>query len=228
MTYSNNFFKQFPIFRDLTADELKEVAQIASQKAYPRGNTIFVEGEKRTAVYFILSGLVKVFKVSSEGQEQVISFLQTEEMFPHVGFFDDTDYPATATAVTNVQLLRIPIDAFDQLLLRNPKIAIKVMKVMGEKLLELQQRIQSITSQDVFTRIIGALVKFSRELGKVQTDGKTIKINMPMTNTDLANLIGVTRESVNRALNRLKKEGIIEHSRKEILILDMERLSEYE
>lgn len=228
MTYSNNFFKQFPIFRDLTADELEEVAQIASQKDYPRGGTIFIEGEKRTAVYFILSGLVKVFKVSSEGQEQVISFLQTEEMFPHVGFFDDTDYPATATAVTNVQLLRIPIEAFDQLLLRNPKIAIKVMKVMGEKLLELQQRIQSITSQDVFTRIIGALVKFSRELGKVQADGKTIKINMPMTNTDLANLIGVTRESVNRALNRLKKEGIIEHSRKEILVLDMERLSEYE
>jgi CRP/FNR family transcriptional regulator, cyclic AMP receptor protein len=228
MIYSTNFFRQFPIFRDLTDDELKEIAEIANKKEYARGSTIFIEGGKRTAVYFILSGLVKVYKVSSEGQEQVISFLHSDEMFPHVGFFDDTDYPATATTITDVQLMSIPIEEFDQLLLRNPKISIKVMKVMGKKLLELQQRIQAITSQDVFTRIVGALVRFSWELGKTQTDGKTIKINMPMTNTDLANLIGVTRESVNRALNRLRKEGVIEHNRKEILILDIDRLSGYE
>lgn len=90
---------------------------------------------------------------------------------------------------------------------RKPEISIKVMKVMGKKLLELQNRIQSITSQSVFSRIVSTLLRFSKELGEQQEDG-TIRIRMPMTNTDFASLIGVTRESVNRSLNRLKKKAL--------------------
>lgn len=154
-----------------------------------------------------MSGLVKVYKVSEEGQEQIISFLHSNEMFPHVGFFDETPNPATAVTITEVTLLSIPIKEFDALMFRKPEISIKVMKVMGKKLLELQNRIQSITSQSVFSRIVSTLLRFSKELGEQQEDG-TIRIRMPMTNTDFASLIGVTRESVNRSLNRLKKKAL--------------------
>lgn len=207
MVYSPEFFRQFPIFSDLTSNELAGVAEISNQRSFPKGTNIFIEGEERKAVYFILSGLVKVYKVSEEGQEQIISFLHSNEMFPHVGFFDETPNPATAVTITEVTLLSIPIKEFDALMFRKPEISIKVMKVMGKKLLELQNRIQSITSQSVFSRIVSTLLRFSKELGEQQEDG-TIRIRMPMTNTDFASLIGVTRESVNRSLNRLKKKAL--------------------
>ncbi|MFC0015921.1 MULTISPECIES: Crp/Fnr family transcriptional regulator [Allobacillus] len=226
MVYFLEFFKQFPVFSGLTDDELGEVAEISNHRIFPKGTNIFIEGEERKAVYFILSGLVKVYKVNEKGQEQIISFLHSDEMFPHVGFFDETPYPATAVTINKVELLSIPIEEFEILMLRKPEISIKVMRVMGKKLLEMQNRIQSITTQSVFSRIISTLLRFSKELGEQQEDG-TILIRMPMTNTDLASLIGVTRESVNRTLNRLKKEGIVTHSRKEISILDEKKLIDY-
>lgn len=226
MVYSPDFFKQFPIFSNLTEYELQEVAEISNHREFKKGTNIFLEGEARKAVYFIVSGLVKVYKVSEDGQEQIISLLHSDEMFPHVGFFDDTPNPATALAITDVQAISVPIEDFDALMFRKPEITVKVMKVIGKKLLELQDRIQSITTKDVFSRIVGAIVRFSKELGEQQEDGSVL-IRMPMTNSDLASMIGVTRESVNRSLNRLKKEGIIEHSRKEIRILDEEKLLDY-
>ncbi|GEL77557.1 Crp/Fnr family transcriptional regulator [Tenuibacillus multivorans] len=226
MFHSDDFFRQFPIFKDLTEDELNRLKDISIEKTYKPDEVLFRQSEPRKAVYFILSGLIKVYKVSSDGKEQVVNVLHSNEMFPHVGFFDDTPYPAAAVTITDVQLLSVPIEDFEMLLIEKPNMAIKVMKVIGKKLLALQERLQSIQTQDVFHRLVVMLAQFVNELGEQKSDNE-ILLELPITNTDLASMIGVSRETVNRVINRLKKEGVITYNRKEIHILDYRKLIDY-
>ncbi|WP_188207559.1 Crp/Fnr family transcriptional regulator [Alkalibacillus aidingensis] len=227
MACSIEFFKQFPIFKDLSYEELLEVGKISHQRSLSRGKRIFNEGEERTAVYFVVSGLIKIYKVSEDGQEQVINLLKSNEMFPHVGFFDDTPYPATALTLTDAELIVVPIEGFELLLLQKPQISIKVMRVIGKKLLALQERIQHMSTQTVSQRTVSTLIRLSEELGEEREDS-SVYVNIPITNTDLANMIGVTRESVNRTFNRLKKEDIMSYNRRKIIIHDLEKLQTYE
>ncbi|RPF53227.1 Crp/Fnr family transcriptional regulator [Aquisalibacillus elongatus] len=226
MFQSESFFGQFPIFRDLSHDELQRLRNISLERDIDQGEILFHQNAPRHSVYFIRSGLVKIFKVSSEGDEQIINILHSDEMFPHVGFFDETPNPATAITLTEAKIVSVPIDEFELLLLEKPNMAIKVMKVIGEKLLDLQDRLQAIQSQDVFHRIVMMLIRFTNELGIKKSTGE-IYLQLPITNAELASMIGVSRETVNRAFNRLKKENVMDYNRKEIHILDVEKLNQY-
>ncbi|GAA0451982.1 Crp/Fnr family transcriptional regulator [Alkalibacillus silvisoli] len=227
MACSVTFFRQFPIFEDLLYEELEEVGRIAQHRSIKKGEVVFREGGRREAVYFVISGLIKVFKVSANGQEQVINLIHSDEMFPHVGFFDNTPNPATAEALTDLNLIAVPIEAFEQLLLQKPHISIKVMHVMGRKILDLQERIQQMSTQTVFERTVSTLIRLTEEMGKNRQDD-SIYVNIPITNTDLANMIGVTRESVNRTFNKLRKDGVISYNRTEIIVYDMDDLKSYQ
>ncbi|MDI3412008.1 Crp/Fnr family transcriptional regulator [Bacillus sonorensis] len=97
--------------------------------------------------------------------EQVISLLQSGDMFPHVGFFDRSPYPATAEAVQETELIVIRIADFDDLLMKYPQMTIKVMEIMGKKIIDLQERIQGFISKDVQHRLTHALMKLAAEHG---------------------------------------------------------------
>ncbi|AQS55778.1 Crp/Fnr family transcriptional regulator [Novibacillus thermophilus] len=214
--------QNIPLFNELTYTELKHLTSITSIRTYEKHTLVFVEGETREAVFFIRAGMIKTYKVDEEGNEQVISLLQKGDMFPHVGFFDDSPYPATAEVIERAELLVIRIDDFDQLLMEKPKIAIKVMKMMGQKIFQLQERLQELISSDVFRRVVHTLLRLADEYGEQKGDG--IFIGLPMTNRDFANMVGTSRESVNRVLNQLKKRQLLDIDRKGILIYDLEAL----
>ncbi|WP_027724948.1 Crp/Fnr family transcriptional regulator [Tuberibacillus calidus] len=216
--------KRVPLFSELTHEELTKLSQITSEKTIGKKQFIFMEGEKREAVYFIRSGVVKVFRVDENGNEQVINLLQTGEMFPHIGFFDEGPYPSTAQAMEETHLLVIRVDDFNELLMMYPRIAIKVMKIMGQKIKQLANRIQEFISQDVQHRLIHTLLRLSDQ--HLAEDGSAT-IEMPLTNQDVANMVGTTRETINRIFNQLKKEGLIETSRKRIYIPNVDALKEH-
>jgi CRP/FNR family transcriptional regulator len=221
MLEQTEILKRVPLFSELTHEELTKLSQITSERTIGKKQFIFMEGEKREAVYFIRSGVVKVFRVDENGNEQVINLLQEGEMFPHVGFFDDGPYPSTAMAMEASHLLVIRVDDFNELLMMYPRIAIKVMKIMGQKIKQLATRIQEFISQDVQHRVVHTLIRLSA--AGASEDGSAT-IDMPLTNQDLANMVGTTRETINRIFNQLKKEGLIEASRKRIFIPDVEAL----
>lgn len=215
-----------PLFNELTDKELEHVATIANRHVFSKRQYIFMEGEEREAVYFIQHGTVKIFKINESGNEQIINILQEGEMFPHIGFFDTAiPYPATAEVIEKAELLVIRIEDFDHLLIRQPAIALKVMKMMGRELVMLQQRVQELISQDVGHRLIRVLLRLAHESGKTEKNG--IRINIPITNQDFANIVGSSRETVNRLLNGLKKEKLVESDRHGFLIYDIQKLKNH-
>ncbi|HEX7057710.1 MAG TPA: Crp/Fnr family transcriptional regulator [Bacilli bacterium] len=214
-----------PLFKDLTPQEMDYVDQITIQRHYRKRSVIFSEGGDKESVFFIEDGLVKTYKTDENGNEQIVSFLKTGDMFPHTGFFNSNPYPATAEALVDSKLLAIPVHSFEQLMVSTPTIAVKVMRVMGAKIQELQVKLQELTGQDVQYRALSFLLKLAAKHGK--PEGSALRIDLPMTNQEFANAIGTTRETVNRMINSLRKAKIIELDRNEIVILNLEALKDW-
>lgn len=220
----SQFLLQVPLFQDLNQHEIERIEEITISRFIPKKGIIFAEGEMKEAVFFIMDGLVKTYKTDENGHEQIVSFLKTGDMFPHTGFFHLHPYPATAEAIIETNLLAIPVQTFEQLMLGNPEIAIKMMRVMGAKIRELQEKLQVLTGQDVRNRVISFLIMLADQHG-VAKDNK-ITINLPMTHQEFANSVGTTRETINRLLNQLDKDGILKTERNRIVIFDMDVLKQ--
>lgn len=214
--------RQVPLFRDLTEDELLRVFDITIDRSISKKVTVFSEGDEKEAVFFIQEGLIKTTKTDENGHEYIVSFLKKGDMFPHVGFFNNHPYPATAEAIVNSKLLAIPLHAFEQLIMSTPTIAIKVMRVLGGKIIDLQEKLQHMTGQDVQDRGLFFLLNLAENYG-VNKNGN-IFIDVPMTNQEFANVIGTTRETVNRLMTQLRKEEIIETNRSGFIVKDLEAL----
>ncbi|TLS50809.1 Crp/Fnr family transcriptional regulator [Paenibacillus antri] len=210
------------MFRDLSEDELLGIGLVSIERKYEKKQIIFHEGGEKEAVFFIQEGLVKTFKTDENGHEQIMSFLKSGDMFPHTGLFDAEPYPATAEAIVETVLLAIPVKSFEQQLLRTPAIAMKIMRVMSEKIRELQGKLQELTGHDVQDRGQSFLLKLAEHYGTMK--GGEVHIAIPMTHQDVANVIGTTRETVNRLLNQLRKEGILDTDRQGFVIHDLEGL----
>src|SRR5699024_6993897 len=126
------FLTQFTIFKNLTKAEMEPIVDIANSKKYEQNKMVFMQDEPITDVYFIQNGKVKIYKTNYDGSEQIINILQKDDMFPHQGFFRQGNYPANAEIMEDALLVNIPILSFENFLLTNPKICIKIFRVLGE------------------------------------------------------------------------------------------------
>ena len=216
-----DILRDITLFKDFTPAELQSVHNLAKEHKYQRGEYVFMEGQEREAIYFIRRGLIKIFKVDEEGREHIVNILGKGEMFPHVGFFQDGPYPGTAQTLEPSHLIAIRCLQFDTLIVDNPGIARKVIRVMGEKILNLQAKLQELALFDSHERVIAMLRHFAEEYGRHEPNG--IHVKMPITHAEMAHMIGMTRESVNRIWNQLRRDGVISGDRDE-WILQWERL----
>lgn len=223
--FTLDMLKQFLYFHDLTDEELAQVYQISGFRTYRKKSVIFHEGEEKAAIYFIYDGLVKTYKTDEDGHENIVSFLKQGDMFPHATFFDLQPYPATAEALVDSDMIVIPQSSFEQLILAIPALTKKTIVMMGGKIRELQQMLQQITGQDVQSRGVAFLLKIAERYG-VEQSGRLI-IPVPLTNLEMANAIGTTRETVNRLLNQLRKQNIIEKDGSKLVIVNPQALSDW-
>ncbi|MCR2822541.1 Crp/Fnr family transcriptional regulator [Lederbergia panacisoli] len=217
--------KNVPLFHDLNQQEIEKVEEITISRSLSKKSIVFSEGSEKEAVYFIKQGLVKTYKTDENGHEQIVSFLKAGDMFPHTGFFNQNPYPATAETIVDTVLLAIPLQMFEHLMMNTPSIGIKMMRVMGDIIMELQQRLQVLSGKDVKQRALSFLLRLAEQHG-VEKEENTIIINVPMTHQEFANSVGTTRETINRLLNQLGKDNILKVDRNRIVITDVEALKE--
>lgn len=199
---------QFSLFRDLDDSELNHIVNISITRGWKKASHVFLQDEPLENVYFIYDGKIKIYKTDITGKEQIVNFLKKGEMFPHIGFFRKGGYPAFSEVIEDATLVVVPISKFESVLIENPELCIKVFKVLGEKIVDLQERLEAQILNNTHEQIIKLLVRLGRTHGKDQKNGYIV-LEGGFTNRDLANMIGTTRETVSRTLTKMKKEGQI-------------------
>lgn len=183
-----------------------------------------MQGDPLTNVYFIMHGKIKIYRTDLQGKEQIVNVLGENEMFPHQGFFRNDDYPAHAEVLDEATLIYIPIHQFEQFLISNPEVSVKVFRVLGDIIVDLQNRLEEQILYNTYEQIILLLLRLTKSHGKEIADG-SFQITTPFTNRDLANMIGSSRETVSRTLTQLKKNNLIETKSGKIIV-DRAKLEE--
>ena len=215
----------FTLFRELTDFELTKVADIAITRDWKKQSHVFLQGDPLENVYFVFDGKIKIYKSDVNGKEQIVAMAKKGEMFPHVGFFRKGEYPAYAEVLEPSTLIAVPISKFESVLIENPELCIKVFRVLGEKIVDLQDRLEEQILNNTYEQIVKLLIRLAQNHGMEQEDG-TILLKSEFTNKDLANMIGTTRETISRTLTKMKKDELIEVDEAGNMIVDVEILME--
>ncbi|MEN1970331.1 Crp/Fnr family transcriptional regulator [Lentibacillus sp. N15] len=217
--------QKVPLFKDLTDYEMEPIVELAKSRMYRHGTHIFMQGDPLTNVYFIHEGKVKIYKTDFHGKEQIVNVLQPDDMFPHQGFFRKDDYPAHAEVLEDAVLIYIPIRSFENFLITHPEICVKLFKVLGDKIVDLQNRLEEKILHNTYEQIIMLLLRLSRHYGS-QLEDDQIRIDTHFTNRELANMIGSSRETVSRTLTQLKKQQLLTSDKTGLFILNTEKLED--
>ncbi|CAH2715786.1 Anaerobic regulatory protein [Neobacillus rhizosphaerae] len=215
----------FTLFRELNDFELTKITDIAIARDWKKQSHVFLQGDPLETVYFIYDGKIKIYKSDINGKEQIVAIMKKGEMFPHVGFFRKGDYPAYAEVLESSKLIAVPISQFETVLIENPELCIKVFRVLGEKIVDLQNRLEEQILNNTYEQIIKLLIRIAQKHGREKGDG-TILLKSEFTNKDLANMIGTTRETISRTLTKMKKDELIEVDDEGNMILNVDILLE--
>lgn len=205
----SKLLSEFSLFRELDEKEILKIVEIAIVRNWNKGSHIFLQDEPIQNVFFISEGKVKIYKADLNGKEQIVAIQKKGDMFPHVGFFRKGGYPAFSEVLQDAQIVVIPISEFEKVLIENPELSIKVFKVLGEKIVDLQDRLEEQILNNTYEQIIKLLIRLGKLHGSKINNGLVV-LKGEFTNKDLANMIGTTRETVSRTLTKLKKEKLIE------------------
>ncbi|MDA8335801.1 MAG: Crp/Fnr family transcriptional regulator [Peptococcaceae bacterium] len=222
MSDYREYLRHIPIFAGLEPEELLEIEKLVLERRYGKGRIIFLEGEPGEAVFFLKSGRVKIAKTTPDGREHILHYIHPGDVFAEVVLFGDQTYPASAEIVEDAQLGLIRNQDMEALLIKSPSIAVALLKVMSRRLREAQAKINSLAHDDSYRRMTGMLLDLVRQYGVPAEKGTCIDINL--TNQELANLIGTTRETANRILNDFRRSGVLIADRQRITITDEQKL----
>ena len=221
---SIELLRRCPLFAGLKEEDLKQIRAIASLKQIKKKEILFSDGEETRGFYVIVSGRVKLFKVSPEGKEQILHIVSAPDAFAEAALFLEGTYPAFAEAMTDGQLLYFPKRDFIQLIEKNPQLSINMIVTLSHFLKRFASLIEELSLKEVSSRIAKYLVDLSLKLSK---GGKSPKeVELDLSKTQLALKLGTISETLSRTLAKMKTKGIIDVKKNKIIILKREALEE--
>ena len=221
---STDLLKRCPLFAGLRDEELKRIRAIANLKRVVKREVLFSDGEEAKGFYVILSGKIKLYKISPEGKEQILHIVSAPDAFAEAALFLEGSYPAFAEALTESQLLFFPKRDFIQLIEKNPKLSINMIVSLSHFLRRFASLIEELSLKEVSSRMAKYLIDLSMRLSK---EGKnSSEVELDLSKTQLASKLGTISETLSRTLAKMKAKRIIDVKRNRILILNREALEE--
>ena len=212
-----------PLFAGLPDRELEALASSLGKRTFGKGMIIFHGGSLGQTLYIIESGLVRIFSLSESGQELTVNLYGPGEIFGEMALLDGRPRSAGALCMERTVAHTLRRDAFDRCLERTPALARGVFDLLIARLRYTTSHLESLAFLDVYGRVAGKLLELGERYG-CQGDG--LKIDLRLTQSELATWLAASRESVNKVLSSFRDEGLIAVNGQEITILDCRGLED--
>ncbi len=207
----HRLLQTIPLFAGLRRDQLAAVGRHAVVRNVPRNTVLIRQGDAPEALYMIISGRARVSITGEDGKELVLDSLGPGEYFGELALIDGEPRSATVTTASDATVGVISRGEFEACLADTPEIAIGLLRGLSHRVRELDEQLRDFALLDVRGRLLRVLQKLARD-----GDGRRTE---PVTQQELANMVGASREMVSRVLNHLKSDGVIAVQGKAIVLL---------
>jgi CRP-like cAMP-binding protein len=212
------YLRTVDIFQDLTEAEIQEIDRATTITSAHRGKILYMPEETGEVLFILKEGRVQLYRISPEGKKLVITTLGPGTVFGEMAFIGQGMHNSFAEALEDCVLCIMSRADVEHLLVTRPKVALRIFEVLGRRLREAESRLQEIAFKGIPARLASLLLQLADEQGEDSITG--------LTHQNLGEQIGTYRETTTQTLNLFKNSGLIDISRKRILILDREGLAQ--
>jgi CRP-like cAMP-binding protein len=211
------------IFQGVDPAAIEVLTESLERVEFPRGTVIFNEGEPGDRLYIIVSGKVKIVRSAPDGRENLLTILGPSDMFGELAIFDPGPRTSSVTTVTQVRAVSMDREALRTWISGRPEIAEQLLRVLARRLRRTNNNLGDLIFTDVPGRVAKQLLQLVQRFGA--QEGNALRVTHDLTQEEIAQLVGASRETVNKALADFSQRGWIRVEGKSVLILDPERLA---
>jgi len=216
MTSNAAFLKSNPYFSGLDNDKLEILGGLITKKSVEKNEIVWLAGEPANVLYFVVSGVIKLFNTSFQGKEQILNLVRPGQSFDDIAVFDGGVHPTSAQAITESVLYGIERNDLESLMSHLPQFAQNVIKVIAGRTRHYISLVEDLSFKHVDGRLANILLEYG---------GDTASSCLPqLTQRDIAAMAGTVREVVGKPIKALADKGIISLDRHRIVITDIETL----
>lgn len=219
---SSTALKTVPFFANLSQDEADNLAKCLVVRHFNSRQVIFHHGDPGGLLYIIISGKVKIAHSTPEGQEALLAILGEDDFFGELALLDDSPRSATAEAIEPTETLTLHRDEFIRYIRNNPNFSLHVLQTLARNIRRLNSQLSDVFFLDLPARLARTLLNLAEQHGRVTANG--IAIDLSLTQTDLAEMTGATRVSINKALGRFRREQWVQAKGRKFTILNPDAL----
>lgn len=224
-TAVSELLARVPLFSELSRPELERISQVAVPRSFPRDTRVFHEGDRGDACYIVRRGACRVTREHSDGRAITLANLGPGDIFGELAMLDGETRSASVEALEDTELVALPAGDMRALLRDHSEMAVKLVVALTRRLREANERISRQSFQTVPSRVAGVLAKLVSD--SLDLSGSQDAVTVRMTQTDLAQLAGTSRESVSRFLATLERSGVVRCGRGRVTVLEPDRLGAY-
>ncbi len=218
----HDVIRKAPLFAAVDDEAADHLIASMTASLMERGDVLFHEGDQGDRLYVIAEGKIKLGRRSADGRENLLAILGPGEMFGELSLFDPGPRTATATAIAETQLLALDNEELTRYLANRPGIAVTLLAALARRLRRTNESLADLVFTDVPGRVAKALLDLARRFGRPVEEG--ILVAHDLTQEELAQLVGASRETVNKALADFATRGWLKLEARAVLLLDVERL----
>lgn len=220
--HMSDFLKLSSFFAGLSESDLAALSRDFVRRQYAQGELIFQQDDAGQTLCVVESGQVRIFVENEAGQETSVTFCGPGDVFGELAVIDEYPRSASAEAMQATVLHTLTRERFREHLRRAPQLALNFMRALSVRVRYSTQQMESLAMLDVPTRLARKLLELAQQHGVVEPEG--VRIRLTLTQSDLASIVGATRESANKALGNFRRQGLILLQQGSITILDPEAL----
>ena len=213
-----------PLFAGLDDEAWAALSGRLTSSDLPRGEHLFREGDPGDALHVLVDGKIKISRASPDGRENVIAILGPGDLLGELSIFDAQRRGATATAVVDCALVTLSEEGFHAWLGEHPQVSFSLLRALAERLRQTNEAMADLVFTDVPGRIAKTLLGLAERFGE-QVHGGGVRVSHDLTQEELAQLVGASRETVNKALAEFASRGWIRLDGRAVVLLDADRLA---
>ncbi|MBL7960683.1 Crp/Fnr family transcriptional regulator [bacterium] len=216
-----DILKKVPIFSEISSKDLEKIVAVTHHRKYRKDNMILIEEEAGQTMFILMSGQVKISRISEDGREVILAVMGAGEFFGELSLLDGQSRSANVTVIKDAEMLLINRDDFLNLLNEFPRIAIQLLRELASRMRKSDSQIKSLSLKNATGKVTGTIHRLAEDIG-VRADNRVHIENLP-TQQDLANMAGTSRETISRVLQKLANDKYITRDGSKLIITDYER-----